>query len=241
VPALRRATTAGPSCASAERARAARAAPARDHGASGTAGRRPWCVAPGARGRGRGAVRGRGGRAVALAGTHATGPLPPAPADAAPRPTPAFPRRASPPRTASPVRGRRAARAASGAESAGLASTAGCCACRCCRSSSSPTSRSTCCRTSCCARAPEQWAAEILFASLFVTLVLNGALVWWALLPLRALEATPGACRAGRPGARVPPLAARRPQHRAHRASRSTACSTGSRPTASACARSPRR
>ena len=52
--------------------------------------------------------------------------------------------------------------------------------------------------------APAQWAAEILIASLFVTLVLNGALVWWALLPLRSLETAAARVSQGDLAARVP-------------------------------------
>jgi signal transduction histidine kinase len=39
-------------------------------------------------------------------------------------------------------------------------------------------------------QASPQWTTEIMLASLALTLVLNAALVWWALLPLRELEAT---------------------------------------------------
>ena len=39
-------------------------------------------------------------------------------------------------------------------------------------------------------QASPQWTTEIMIVSLSVTLVLNAALVWWALLPLRELEAT---------------------------------------------------
>lgn len=38
--------------------------------------------------------------------------------------------------------------------------------------------------------ASQQWATEIMLVSLFVTLVLNAVLVYWALRPLRELEAT---------------------------------------------------
>ena len=39
-------------------------------------------------------------------------------------------------------------------------------------------------------QASPQWTTEIMIVSLGVTLMLNAALVWWALLPLRELEAT---------------------------------------------------
>ncbi|MGZ8379329.1 MAG: ATP-binding protein [Gemmatirosa sp.] len=48
------------------------------------------------------------------------------------------------------------------------------------------------------------WANEIMLASLMVTLVLNAALVYWALLPLRALESTARRVSAGDLAARVP-------------------------------------
>jgi signal transduction histidine kinase len=38
--------------------------------------------------------------------------------------------------------------------------------------------------------ASPEWTTEIMIVSLAVTLLLNAALVWWALLPLRELEAT---------------------------------------------------
>src|SRR5687767_6738683 len=52
--------------------------------------------------------------------------------------------------------------------------------------------------------ARQAWANEIMLASLMVTLVLNAALVYWALLPLRALEATARRVSAGDLAARVP-------------------------------------
>ncbi|WP_284348729.1 sensor histidine kinase [Roseisolibacter agri] len=52
--------------------------------------------------------------------------------------------------------------------------------------------------------ARQAWANEIMLASLMVTLVLNALLVYWALLPLRALEATARRVSAGDLAARVP-------------------------------------
>jgi signal transduction histidine kinase len=49
-----------------------------------------------------------------------------------------------------------------------------------------------------------QWADEIMIGSLVVTLLLNAALVYWALLPLRALESTARRVSAGDLAARVP-------------------------------------
>jgi signal transduction histidine kinase len=51
-----------------------------------------------------------------------------------------------------------------------------------------------------------QWADEIMIGSLVATLLLNAVLVYWALLPLRALEATARRVSAGDLAARVPPL-----------------------------------
>jgi signal transduction histidine kinase len=48
-----------------------------------------------------------------------------------------------------------------------------------------------------------QYAAEIMLAALLVTLVLNAGLVYWALLPLRALEMTAGSVERGDLSARV--------------------------------------
>ncbi len=53
-------------------------------------------------------------------------------------------------------------------------------------------------------RAPLEYAGEITVAALLATLVVNAALVYWALLPLRALEATAARVSAGDLGARVP-------------------------------------
>jgi signal transduction histidine kinase len=39
-------------------------------------------------------------------------------------------------------------------------------------------------------QASPEWTTEIMLASLIATLLLNAALVWWALLPMRDLEAT---------------------------------------------------
>jgi signal transduction histidine kinase len=49
-----------------------------------------------------------------------------------------------------------------------------------------------------------QYALEIMVAALVVTLVLNAGLVYWALLPLRALEITAGRVEHGDLRARVP-------------------------------------
>ena len=59
--------------------------------------------------------------------------------------------------------------------------------------------------------APMEYAAEITVVALLATLVVNAALVYWALLPLRALEATAAGVSAGNLEARVPrsPLADR--------------------------------
>jgi signal transduction histidine kinase len=56
--------------------------------------------------------------------------------------------------------------------------------------------------------APAGLGTEIMIASLVVTVVLNAALVYWALLPLRALEGTAVRVSRGELGARfqVPPL-----------------------------------
>ncbi|MDF1505093.1 ATP-binding protein [Roseisolibacter sp. H3M3-2] len=53
-------------------------------------------------------------------------------------------------------------------------------------------------------QATSQWADEIMIGSLLVTLTLNAALVYWALLPLRALEATARRVSSGDLAARVP-------------------------------------
>jgi signal transduction histidine kinase len=52
--------------------------------------------------------------------------------------------------------------------------------------------------------APVEYAGEITMAALLATLVVNAALVYWALLPLRELEATAERVSAGDLGARVP-------------------------------------
>ena len=52
--------------------------------------------------------------------------------------------------------------------------------------------------------APVQYADEIMVASLLITLILNGVLVYWSLLPLRALEMTAARVAAGDLSARVP-------------------------------------
>lgn len=52
-------------------------------------------------------------------------------------------------------------------------------------------------------RASTQWTTEIMLVSLAVTLLLNAALVWWALLPLRELEATARRVSRGELDARV--------------------------------------
>ena len=52
--------------------------------------------------------------------------------------------------------------------------------------------------------APQQYANEIMLASLLVTMVLNALLVYWALLPLRVLESTAREVSAGDLAARVP-------------------------------------
>lgn len=59
--------------------------------------------------------------------------------------------------------------------------------------------------------APAHMAAEITVVALLATLVINAALVYWALLPLRALEATAARVSGGDLEARVPrsPLADR--------------------------------
>ena len=60
-------------------------------------------------------------------------------------------------------------------------------------------------------RAPQSSSATILIVSLFVTLALNAALVYWALLPLRTLEATARRVSRGDLEARfAPPLASDR-------------------------------
>jgi signal transduction histidine kinase len=53
--------------------------------------------------------------------------------------------------------------------------------------------------------APPDLAAEILVASLVVTLLLNGFLVYWALVPLRRMEETAGRVSRGDLAARVLP------------------------------------
>src|SRR6187551_2264870 len=53
--------------------------------------------------------------------------------------------------------------------------------------------------------APPQLAAEILIASLVVTLLLNGLLVYWALVPLRRIEETAERVSHGDLAARVRP------------------------------------
>ena len=53
-------------------------------------------------------------------------------------------------------------------------------------------------------QAPEGWVGEIMVVALLVTLLLNAALVYWALLPLRHLEATARRVEAGDLLARVP-------------------------------------
>ena len=59
--------------------------------------------------------------------------------------------------------------------------------------------------------APAEYAAEITIAALLATLGITAALVYWALVPLRALEATASRVSAGDLAARVPrsPLADR--------------------------------
>ena len=52
-------------------------------------------------------------------------------------------------------------------------------------------------------QASTQWTTEIMIVSLAVTLLLNAALVWWALLPLRELEATTRRVSRGELDARV--------------------------------------
>lgn len=52
--------------------------------------------------------------------------------------------------------------------------------------------------------ASEQWADEIMVASLLSTLLLNAVLVYWSLLPLRALEMTAARVAGGDLRARVP-------------------------------------
>jgi signal transduction histidine kinase len=58
---------------------------------------------------------------------------------------------------------------------------------------------------------PPEYGAEITVVALLATLLVNAALVYWALLPLRTLEATAVRVSAGDLGARVPrsPLADR--------------------------------
>lgn len=51
---------------------------------------------------------------------------------------------------------------------------------------------------------PTQLANEVFVAAVVVTMVLNGVLVWWALLPLRDLEHTANAVSRGNLAARVP-------------------------------------
>ena len=53
-------------------------------------------------------------------------------------------------------------------------------------------------------KTPPQYAGEITVVALLATLVVNAALVYWALLPLRALEATAQRVSAGDIEARVP-------------------------------------
>ena len=53
--------------------------------------------------------------------------------------------------------------------------------------------------------APPDLAAEILIASLIVTLLLNGFLVYWALVPLRRMEETADRVSRGDLAARVRP------------------------------------
>jgi signal transduction histidine kinase len=55
--------------------------------------------------------------------------------------------------------------------------------------------------------ARNQYADEIMIASLLVTMALNTTLVYWALLPLRALESTARRVSAGDLAARVPAAA----------------------------------
>ena len=50
-----------------------------------------------------------------------------------------------------------------------------------------------------------EYAVELMVVALFVTLVLNAAMVYWALLPLSALEATAAQVSGGDFAARVPP------------------------------------
>jgi signal transduction histidine kinase len=52
-------------------------------------------------------------------------------------------------------------------------------------------------------QASPRWTTEIMLVSLAVTLLLNAALVWWALLPLRELEATASRVSQGDLDARV--------------------------------------
>ena len=60
-------------------------------------------------------------------------------------------------------------------------------------------------------KSPVEYAGEITVVTLLATLVINAALVYWALLPMRALEATAARVSAGNLEARVPrsPLADR--------------------------------
>src|SRR5687768_17138879 len=60
-------------------------------------------------------------------------------------------------------------------------------------------------------KSPVEYAGEITVVTLLATLAINAALVYWALLPLRALEATATRVSAGNLEARVPrsPLADR--------------------------------
>ena len=53
-------------------------------------------------------------------------------------------------------------------------------------------------------RSPVEYAGEITIVTLLATLVINAALVYWALLPLRALEAAAAHVSAGNLEARVP-------------------------------------
>jgi signal transduction histidine kinase len=53
--------------------------------------------------------------------------------------------------------------------------------------------------------APAPWSDEIMLSALFVTLVLNAGLVYWALLPLKRIEDTALAVSQGNLAARVPP------------------------------------
>jgi len=52
---------------------------------------------------------------------------------------------------------------------------------------------------------PAPWSEEIMLSALFVTLVLNAGLVYWALQPLKRIEETALAVSQGNLAARVPP------------------------------------